>query len=52
MTYEEAMDSTVSRAEAKREIDAHDCEGWEAFVADHGDLPSYPGATVLAWLGY
>jgi len=52
MDYDEAMDARVSRAEAKREIEAHDCEGWEAFVRDHGDLPYYDGATVLNWLGY
>jgi len=52
MTYDEAIEVTVSRAQAKREISLHDCDGWDAFVADVGDKPYYTGAEVLDWLGY
>ncbi len=49
----EAMDATVTRAEAKAEIERHDCDGgWEAFIAEVGDKPEYLGSEVLGWLGY
>jgi hypothetical protein len=59
MTYEQAMDSTVTRAEAEAEIRAHGGETstgrdelWRAFLAEAGDRPTYDGAAVLSWLGY
>lgn len=52
MDYEEAMEATISRKEAMREIAKHDCEGWSAFIADVGDKYEYTGAEVLDWLGY
>lgn len=53
MTFDEAMASTVSRAEAKAEIDRHDVEGgFEAFLAECGDRGEYQGSEVLGWLGY
>lgn len=52
MNYDEACCETVTRETAKREIDKHDCDGWEAFVADCGDDTHYPGKAVLDWLGY
>ncbi len=53
MNYEDACEATVSREEARREIDRHDCDGgFDAFLADVGDKPEYTGAEVLDWLGY
>lgn len=52
MNYDEAMEATVSREQARREIAKHDCDGWDVFVRDVGDKPSYTGAEVLGWLGY
>ena len=54
MTYDEAIEATVSKAQAQREIAKHDCgEGaWDAFIADVGDKATYTGAEVLGWLGY
>lgn len=52
MNYEDAVEATVTREEARREIDKHDCDGWDAFIADVGDKPEYDGAEVLGWLGY
>ncbi len=52
MSYEEAVEATVSRAEAKAEIERHGGDGWDVFVADHGDHTEYSGDTVLGWLGY
>lgn len=54
-TYEDACDATVSRAEAKAEIQRHDLgtdDAWAEFVADHGDHEEYSGKVVLDWLGY
>jgi hypothetical protein len=51
MDYETACESTVSRCEAIREIEAHNAD-WSEFVADHGDRLSYSGRCVLSWLGY
>jgi hypothetical protein len=52
MTYDEAVEATVTREEARREIERHDCEGWQAFLTDEGDHDEYAGADVLGWLGY
>lgn len=51
MDYEEAMESTVSKKEAQREVAKHSCE-WTEFVAEMGDKQTYKGADVLGWLGY
>ena len=51
MTYDEAMDATVTRSEAEYEIIAHDAD-WAKFVAEYGDHVEYAGADVLGWLGY
>lgn len=52
MTYDEACEAILTRAQAKAEIARHDCDGWEAFLADCGDHAEYKGETVLTWLGY
>ncbi|CAE6842653.1 hypothetical protein [Paraburkholderia aspalathi] len=53
LCYEDACEEIVTRAEAKAEIDKHDCEGgWEGFLAEAGDRPEYEGRDVLDWLGY
>lgn len=53
MTYDEAIETTFTRAEARREIEAHDSDGgWSAFVAEVGDKAEYTGDEVLGWLGY
>jgi len=49
----EAMEATVTRAEAKREIGKHDVEGgFNAFLIEVGDKTEYEGSEVLNWLGY
>ena len=52
MDYDTACDTTFTKAQAKREVDAHDGDGWEAFLTDCGDHETYLGQTVLDWLGY
>ena len=55
MSFDDAVEATVTRAEARREIEKHDLpkgEGWELFLVDVGDKPEYAGEEVLAWLGY
>jgi hypothetical protein len=52
MTYEDAIAEEVTREEARREIAKHDCEGFEQFLRDVGDKPTYAGREVLDWLGY
>ena len=52
MDYFEALEVTVTRAEAKAEIDKHSGEGWEQFLLDVGDRPEYEGWEILDWLGY
>lgn len=51
MTYEDAIQWTVTASQAKREIEKHGCE-WSEFVQDCGDKATYSGKTVLDWLGY
>ena len=51
MTYEEAVEATVSAQEAKIEIEAHG-HAWADFVADLGEHSTYSGKDVLGWLGY
>ncbi|MBT2322553.1 hypothetical protein J7E62_09365 [Variovorax paradoxus] len=53
MDYEEAIETTVTRAQALAEIAKHDIgEPIESFFADCGDKATYTGAEVLGWLGY
>ena len=51
MTLDEAMDATITRAQAQAEISRHGAD-WEAFLTDCGDREEYDGADVLMWLGY
>lgn len=51
MSYNEACDAEVTRAEAQLEIRRHHCE-WSDFVAECGERETYQGVDVLAWLGY
>ncbi len=51
MTYDEAIQSTVTNQEARREIQLHSAS-WDEFIAEYGDCAEYAGKTVLAWLGY
>jgi hypothetical protein len=51
MNYETAMYAKISQAEARQEIEEHDCL-WADFVTDHGDRPTYLGAEILHWLNY
>lgn len=52
MTYDEATEATVTRAQARREIARHDGAEWAEFVAEFGDHETYSGGDVLGWLGY
>ncbi|MGO4395899.1 hypothetical protein AB4Z46_31545 [Variovorax sp. M-6] len=56
MNYEDAIEVTVTRAQALAEIKRHHRERYtEAeveFFEDCGDKPTYTGAEVLGWLGY
>lgn len=51
MTYDEAIEATVSFANAKQEIEAHGLSMAD-FAADHGEADEYAGVDVLTWLGY
>lgn len=52
MNYTDAIETTVTRAEALLEIGRHDGEPLSDFFAEFGDKAEYRGADVLAWLGY
>lgn len=54
-TYEDACYATVSRVQAKAEIQRHGLgleDAWAEFVAEHGDHEQYSGKMVLDSLGY
>lgn len=51
VSYWEALDLTVTRDEARREIEKHECDFLE-FLREVGDRPEYEGKEVLDWLGY
>jgi len=51
MTYDEAIDTTITRTTAKREVLRHGCS-WAEFLHDVGDREEYQGHEVLDWLGY
>jgi hypothetical protein len=54
MTYEEAIQATVTREEANAEIEKHDSSDatWIDFLNVCGDKEEYSGKDVLAFLGY
>lgn len=53
LSYEDACEEIVTRAQAEVEIARHDCEGgFRAFLAEVGDRAEYQGKEVLDWLGY
>ena len=51
MDYEEAIEATVTKQEAKKEIELHYLR-FSDFVLDHGNFETYKGNDVLKWLGY
>lgn len=51
MTYEQAIDATVTKREALAEVEAHGVDP-EEFLEELGNRDTYAGADVLAWLGY
>ena len=51
MTYEEATETEVSKAEAVREIRKHGLDPAD-FFAEVGERETYQGSAVLGWLGY
>lgn len=51
MTYDEAIDSIISKIQARTEIELHG-HSWVDFIKDIGDREEYTGAEVLDWLGY
>lgn len=51
MSYDEAVEATVTRLEAFAEIEKHGCDPID-FVEDEGNQETYPGHVVLGWLGY
>lgn len=53
MTYDEAIEENepLSRARAELECKRHGTT-LELMIEDLGDLPEYPTADVLGWLGY
>lgn len=51
MNYLEALEVTVSKKEAQREIEKHQLL-WDDFIEECGDCEEYKGDTILNWLGY
>jgi hypothetical protein len=51
MTYDEAIEATITKREALAEIKAHGIDP-EEFLEEMGNHDIYAGADVLAWLGY
>ena len=51
MTYEEALEITVTQSEAIAEIRKHGIDSNE-FLEEMGCRDTYAAADVLAWLGY
>lgn len=50
-SYEDAAEATVTKEQARREIEKHGCD-WVEFLSEVGDKSEYRGAEVLDWLGY
>jgi len=51
MTFEEAMDAIVTKAEAAAEIRRHYQDPAD-FFSEAGERDEYQGSEVLEWLGY
>ena len=51
MDYHEACEATVSRQEARLEVEAHDAP-FQEFVLERGDRDEYYGYEILNYLGY
>ena len=49
--YWEAINMTVTSAEAKAEIEKHDGD-WSEFTTEFGEHEEYEGRDVLDFLGY
>lgn len=50
--YWTSYDMTVTREEARIEIEKHETDGgFEQFVAEYGDLDEYEGQDVLGFIG-
>lgn len=52
MSYEEAIQETVTRQQAIRELKRHSIVSLEEFFAEVGDRAEYAAKDVLDWLGY
>lgn len=51
--YHEACEATVTKSQARAEIQQHDVDGGFAlFLQEVGDREEYSGKEVLDWLGY
>jgi len=51
MSYDDAIEATVTRREAMREIKAHGLDPQD-FFDEVGRKEEYIGLDVLSWLGY
>jgi len=51
MTYEQALEITVTQSEALAEVRKHGIDPSE-FLEEMGEQETYAAADVLAWLGY
>jgi len=51
MDYEQAIETMVTRKQARQEIERH-YQSFDEFMAECGDRQEYSGKVVLDWLGY
>ena len=51
MTYEETLGRTVSKEQARKEVEAHGL-AWTDCEKELGDRVFYGAREILAWLGY
>ena len=51
MNYEQAIECTVTKEQARKEIKLHGLR-FRDFASDLGNKPKYSGSEVLNWLGY
>ena len=51
MNYYDALEETISKLDAVREIHLHHLD-IEEFFHDCGELDEYQGSIILNWLGY
>lgn len=49
--YEDALEATVTKAQALREVKRHQCDEQE-FLQEVGDKEAYVGSEILQYLGY